>query len=121
MFTVRLRKLREDKGYSQDDIGSLLGVSKQQYHRWETGKNKPSGETVTQLAKLFGVTTDYLLGRSDDPQERMTEDDLSTDELELLKAYRSGKIWKILRLIHQLDPEVTKGVYPPDSTSTKAK
>ena len=34
---------------------------------WETGASEPDHETILRLAELFGVSTDYLLGRSNDP------------------------------------------------------
>lgn len=121
MYSKRLQELRDRYGYTQEYMAELLGVKVQQYNTWETGKHKPREKALLKLSEIFSVSTDYLLGRSDDPQPQQSEDDLSSDELELLLAYRSGKIWDILRLIHQIAPEVTEGVYPPDSTRSKAK
>lgn len=62
----RLRQLRESKGLSQGDVAKAIGVSRPAYVSYETGKSRPT-RTVQQLAAFFHVTTDYLLGRSDNP------------------------------------------------------
>ncbi|MGT2714551.1 helix-turn-helix domain-containing protein [Streptococcus pluranimalium] len=41
----------------------MIGISQSSYSNWENGNREPSLENVVRLAKLFGVTTDYLLGR----------------------------------------------------------
>lgn len=61
----RLRILRKEIQYSQEDIAGRLGVSPATYAKWEGGKNQPNIENLRKLADLFGVSADYLIGRSD--------------------------------------------------------
>lgn len=67
----RLRLLREEKGLFQKDIAALLKVSIPAVNQYESGKRDMSTETVVTLAEYFGVSTDYLLGKSDirNPEE----------------------------------------------------
>ena len=62
----RLRALRTQRGYSQEQVAKMLGVGRTTYLKYESGENKPS-RNLDKLASLFGVTTDYLLGRTASP------------------------------------------------------
>ncbi|EAD3249471.1 XRE family transcriptional regulator, partial [Listeria monocytogenes] len=47
-----------------EDISKILGISRGAYSHIENGRNEPDMETIVKLANIFGVSTDYLLGRS---------------------------------------------------------
>lgn len=64
MFGERLRDLRNEKHLTQDDLGEKLGVSPKTIGTWERGTREPPMKTINTLAKLFDVSTDYLLGRT---------------------------------------------------------
>lgn len=63
-FSVRLRRLRERKGLSRRALSELCGLSKNMIAVYERGEADPSTETICQMANLFGVSADYLLGRT---------------------------------------------------------
>ena len=63
---------RELKGLTQKDLGKILGVSDGAVANYENGKREPNLETVLRLADLFGVTTDWLLGREGPAEARET-------------------------------------------------
>ncbi len=52
---------RKEAGLSQEALASELGISRQAVSRWETGEAVPDTAKVVELARLFSVTTDYLL------------------------------------------------------------
>lgn len=62
MFEDRLKKLRELSNLTQNELASKLGVTKQSVSNWENGNILPSIEMLVKIAKLFSVSTDYLLG-----------------------------------------------------------
>ena len=62
---MNIKKIRVQKGFTQSEVASALGVSSVVYSRYETGKRQPSIDTLIQIADIFGVTVDYLLGRQD--------------------------------------------------------
>lgn len=64
-FEQRLIKLREEKGYSQDELASKVGVTQQTLSRYEKGQRQATIEFVVKAARIFNVSTDYLLGFSD--------------------------------------------------------
>ena len=65
MLGVRIQELRIARGWSQVVLAKRLGVAKQTVSNWENGNIQPSIEMLVRLSKLFGVTTDYLLGLDD--------------------------------------------------------
>lgn len=70
--TDRLRMAREAKNLTQADVARAIGVARNLVSRWEIGDRKPQGDALVKLADLFGVTTDYLLGRSDTPATNLS-------------------------------------------------
>ncbi|MBO8138288.1 MAG: helix-turn-helix domain-containing protein [Desulfotomaculum sp.] len=64
MFGKRLRELRAEQHLTQQDLAKLLKVSPSTIGMYEQGRRDPDTSTVNFLADYFGVTTDYLLGRS---------------------------------------------------------
>ena len=62
IFGKRLKELRREAGMTQAQLAALLLVSKTTICQWETSKQEPSLEDVVQLAKIFDVSCDYLLG-----------------------------------------------------------
>lgn len=63
-----LKNAREDRDLKQKDIAAVLHVSQNTYSQYETGVIALTAEVVVQLADFYGVSTDYLLDRTDDPQ-----------------------------------------------------
>ena len=62
----RLKLLRKEAGKTQKQIGELLGVTERHYRLCEAGKVDLPSSKIILLADYFGVTTDYLLGRSEE-------------------------------------------------------
>lgn len=62
----RLKALRLDRNLSTSDIAQLLGVTERTVQHYENGDRKPSLEGITTLARFYKVTSDYLLGLSDE-------------------------------------------------------
>ena len=60
-FSEKLIVLRKQNGWSQEELAEKLDVSRQAVSKWESEQSLPESERIVQLAKLFGVTTDYLL------------------------------------------------------------
>ena len=65
IFPERLRLLRQEKGLTQRQMGDLLGITERNYQRWEKGEVNASGTALIFLGDYFGVSTDYLLGRTE--------------------------------------------------------
>lgn len=57
---------RTRKGMTQAGLASEVGVSEGTVKRWERGKTKPNGDALLKMSDLFGCSTDYLLGRTEE-------------------------------------------------------
>lgn len=69
IFGERLKSIRNNKNEHQSVTCAAIGVGVSQISELESGKKSTSFENVALLALHFGVTTDYLLGLSDDPKK----------------------------------------------------
>ena len=68
MFSARLKNLRTAKNITQKDLALLIGLDRTSVTKWETKGVVPDPQTLSKLASFFAVTTDYLLGVSNDPR-----------------------------------------------------
>ncbi|WP_455458649.1 helix-turn-helix domain-containing protein [Streptococcus salivarius] len=69
MFTDRLIKLRQARGWTKKEFSAKIGKTQQTVGKWENGSNAPTFKDLVKLVGLFGVTSDYLLGLSDSPSK----------------------------------------------------
>lgn len=58
----RLQDLREDKDLRQEDIAKVLGITRQQYQLYESGKREIKFSQVIELARFYKVSIDYIAG-----------------------------------------------------------
>ena len=77
MLGQRIYEMRTAFGWSQVELAKRLGVAKQTVSNWENENIQPSIEMLVRLARLFNVTTDYLLGLESIP--RLSVQGLSAD------------------------------------------
>lgn len=67
-FSERMRELRLARGMSQDAVGKIIGVKRYSVYSYEKGLNYPEVRGLIALADYFGVSIDYLVGRTDNPE-----------------------------------------------------
>jgi len=89
----RLKDLREDRDLKQGEVGQVLGVSKQAISHYELETRALTPELIHKFCDFYGVTADYLLGRSNQPRPSMSKLDI-----ELLQAYHAAPL-EIRRII----------------------
>lgn len=68
MFPQRLKACRKQKGMSLVALAAVFGMSHSTLSKYESGTRRPDAEMLIKLAQYFNVTTDYLLGISDEPK-----------------------------------------------------
>lgn len=64
-FRSRLKELRAENNESQQQLGSVLNMSKMAISHWESGHGEPSIAQLIAIANHFDVSVDYLIGRDD--------------------------------------------------------
>ena len=63
LFSARLKELRLQHGFSQEELAEKIGIKRNSYSDWENGKCKPNYEKLEKIADFFGVSLDWLFGR----------------------------------------------------------
>ena len=66
-LVTRLDELKASRKLLQKQVAEGSGIPLRTYRRYENGEREPSASTIISLADFFDVSTDYLLGRSDNP------------------------------------------------------
>lgn len=67
MLGERINKLRISRGWNQVQLAEKLNITKQTVSNWENENIQPSIEMLVRIAKLFRVSSDYLLGLDETP------------------------------------------------------
>lgn len=67
MYYRRLKDLREDNDLTQKEVAAVLGIDQRVYSNYETGKREIPTRFVILLADFYNISTDYILGVSDNP------------------------------------------------------
>lgn len=74
--STNLKKLRNEKGITQNELSKALNINRATYAHYETGRREPDIQTLKLLAKYFNVSVDYLLGNIND---KNSESNIPTD------------------------------------------
>ena len=89
MIQERIKALRLKANLTQKQIAEKLGISISYYSQWEVGKRTPASKNLQKLADIYDVSTDYLLGKTDQVKKSTFDEDLEKS-LESFHAF-SGK------------------------------
>ena len=61
----RLCEMRKERKQSRKEVSEALGIAERSYQRYENAEREPTASVLVKMADYYGVTTDYLLGRTD--------------------------------------------------------
>lgn len=87
-FRDRLIKLRKELNLTQEELAKKIGYTRTAISAWEIGRNEPSNTDTIKLAEYFGVSTDYLLGKSDNRNS-----DIPVSKIPILGTVKAGYDW----------------------------
>lgn len=82
MICERIKLMRVKNHFSQADLARKLGITRSSVNAWELGISVPSTQYIVELASLFSVSTDYLLGL--DKNNTINVDGLSDEDVEII-------------------------------------
>mgnify|MGYP000897563935 CR=1 FL=1 len=94
MLERRLEELRTGKKLTKKEVATFLKIDQSTYGKYELGKRQPDYDTLSKLAELFCVSTDYLLGLTDikNPPETIAAhhdgEDWTEEELEDIEKFK---------------------------------
>lgn len=81
----RIAELRKQKGMTQEELASVIGVSAQSVSKWENNTTMPDILLLPVIADIYGVTIDELYGKSSKKKERtISPDDLADEAYDTL-------------------------------------
>ena len=80
---TRIKKYREDRGYSQREFGDMIGVSNSRVSNWEQGVNRPDADILASICIALNVSPSDLLN------VRLASDELNDKERKIIVAYRN--------------------------------
>ncbi len=103
----RVRKIRRERDISGTTVARLLNITPQYYYEIERGQKRLSAEMAARLAEIFKVSTDYLLGRTDDPWG-LNKEDLIRERV--LDSEVREVLWKLSDRNGELRPEIQKAI-----------
>lgn len=93
MIADKIKLLRERSSLTQSDLAKKLGITRSSVNAWEMGISTPSTQYLVELALLFKVSTDYLLGMQSSSTisvEGLSEKEI-TSIVEIISCYKESK------------------------------
>lgn len=78
----RIRRYRKEKGLTQEELASMIHVSKGRVSNWEQGLNRPDADILAALCEALNISPSNLLN------VHLTDDNVTEHEMKLIKAYR---------------------------------
>lgn len=119
-FAEKLIELRKSRGWSQEELGDKLGVTRQTVSKWELGSTTPEMEKISAMSELFGITTDELIKGTAPEKEAVFSEDKIPDGAEVIFVekrmkfgfeYKSEKTWHGMPMVHINLKGAAKGVF----------
>ena len=112
----KLFELRKKENFTQSQMAKILNVSQQAYARYEKGEREPDFDTLIRIADYFGVSIDYLLGRTNEKEttpansviEHRTFDIKDDEKALIITLRRSGNGSAYIRAILTMLGETRK-------------
>lgn len=90
MISDKIKELREQAGLSQSQLAKKLDVTRSSVNAWEMGLSTPTTQYIVALAKLFHVSSDYILG-------------IEADQSISLRSYTEEEVAIVLNLLRYFD------------------
>lgn len=108
----KITELRKKNGWSQEDLASQLGVSRQSVSKWESGQSIPDLERILKMSEIFGVTTDHLLKDEAAPPEAaaLPPEDAPAPAEEGARLMTMEETHHYLTLVQMAAPLIARGV-----------
>lgn len=90
MISEKIKELRELSQISQSQLAKKLDVTRSSVNAWENGLSTPTTQYIVDMAKLFHVSADYILG-------------METEHMVSLRGYSEEEIKFVMNLLHYID------------------
>lgn len=97
----RIRERRKQLGLSQEELAAQVGIDQKQISNYESSKGNPTADSLIELVRVLGVSTDWILGLTDDPTPpfRLHEQSYTWKEKKAIAAWRHGDKLEAIKMI----------------------
>lgn len=102
MIAEKIKNLRKQNNWTQEDLAAKLGVKQPQLNRWETGKTLPALDALKKLSKLFGVSIDTMVFDEKDIKNLKIKDKTILAQLEQFPKLNDEEKETVLKMINAL-------------------
>lgn len=102
--------LRKKNGWSQEELASQLGVSRQSVSKWESSQSIPDLDRILKMSDIFGVSTDYLLKDDVEPADDSPQMDAPQPEEEGARMIGMEEAYHYLSMVQMAAPRIARGV-----------
>ena len=104
MFNENLKRLRKEKGVSQEELAVKLNVVRQTISKWEKGLSVPNAQLLISLSEILETPVSVLLGETIESKESVSDKNAIAEQLSRInsqlseKTLRNRRIWSIVKI-----------------------
>lgn len=104
MFNENLKKLRKEKGFSQEELAVKLNVVRQTISKWEKGLSVPDAQLLISLSEILEIPVSVLLGENIESKENVSDKNAIAEQLSRInsqlseKMLRNRRIWSSVKI-----------------------
>ena len=105
MFNENLKKLRKEKGFSQEELAAKLNVVRQTISKWEKGLSVPDAQLLISLSGILETPVSVLLGETIESKESVSDKNTIAEQLSRInsqlseKTLRNRRIWSSVKIV----------------------
>ena len=105
MFNENLKKLRKEKGFSQEELAAKLNVVRQTISKWEKGLSVPDAQLLISLSEILETPVSVLLGETIESKESVSDKNAIAEQLSRInsqlseKTLRNRRIWRSVKIV----------------------
>lgn len=105
MFNENLKKLRKEKGFSQEELAAKLNVVRQTISKWEKGLSVPNAQLLISLSEILETPVSVLLGETIESKESVSDKNAIAEQLSRInsqlseKTLRNRRIWSSVKIV----------------------
>ncbi|WHY71281.1 helix-turn-helix domain-containing protein [Fictibacillus enclensis] len=91
LIGTRIKKCRQENEFSQEELAQKLDMKRSNVANYESGRVVPPGNVLLEMSNIFNVTTDYLLGSTNNPYSNISLDDNDLKQIQRQRNKLTGK------------------------------
>ena len=102
--------MRKAAGLTQAALGRMMNAAQNSVSNWENGTREPSNEDLKKLANYFGVSIDYLLEHTDDPDPASEKPLIEAGDEQFRRLLKDGEMRELAEIVLKVSPSGAKRI-----------